>query len=180
MNPLILAAVLGTLLLPAPPPDLDLAPPRPATADREPAHTPDAVWPLTPKPQVVAGFERPSQVWSAGHRGVDLLGSAGDEVRAALAGTVIFAGPLAGRGVVVISHGTSRTTYEPVAAGVHLGDQVETGSAIGTLQEGLSHCAPRACLHWGLIENGGYEDPLSLLGSGRVRLLPLGTTASPG
>ena len=36
---------------------------------------------------------------------------------------------------------------------------------------------PAACLHWGLIEGDGdartYLDPLSLVGGGPVRLLPL-------
>ena len=40
-----------------------------------------------------------------------------------------------------------------------------------------SHCFPAACLHWGLIEGTGdgqvYLDPLSLVGGGPVRLLPL-------
>ena len=35
-------------------------------------------------------------------------------VRAALPGGSRFAGPLAGRGVVVVDHGATRTTYEPV------------------------------------------------------------------
>ncbi len=40
-----------------------------------------------------------------------------------------------------------------------------------------SHCFPAACLHWGLIRGTGdtqeYLDPLTLVGSGPVRLLPL-------
>src|SRR3954449_10514353 len=74
-----------------------------------------AVWPLDPRPSLVTGFDPPTTPWGAGHRGVDLLGQPGQTVRAALAGTVTFAGTLAGRGVVVVSHGATRTTYEPVA-----------------------------------------------------------------
>ena len=69
-----------------------------------------AVWPLDPQPEVVHGFDPPSTPWGSGHRGVDLLGNPGQQVRAALAGQVTFAGTLAGRGVVVVSHGTTRTT----------------------------------------------------------------------
>jgi murein DD-endopeptidase MepM/ murein hydrolase activator NlpD len=131
------------------------------------------VWPLDPAPTVVRGFDPPDVPWGAGHRGVDLLGRPGQQVRTALAGTVSFAGTLAGRGVVVVSHGTTRTTYEPVAPSVRVGDVLPTGGAIGTLQTGLSHCFPRTCLHWGLLRDATYLDPLSLLGFGPVRLLPL-------
>jgi murein DD-endopeptidase MepM/ murein hydrolase activator NlpD len=132
-----------------------------------------AVWPLDPRPAVVARFDPPATLWGAGHRGADLLGHPGQPVRAALAGTVTFAGTLAGRGVVVVDHGVTRTTYEPVAPVVAVGTRVPTGGVIGLLQTGLSHCAPRTCLHWGLLRGETYLDPLSLLGLGPVRLLPL-------
>jgi len=132
-----------------------------------------AVWPLDPPPTVVRRFDRPDSPWGAGHRGVDLLGRPGQQVRTSLAGTVSFAGTLAGRGVVVVSHGTTRTTYEPVAATVRVGDVLPTGGVLGTLQGGLSHCFPRTCLHWGLLAGEEYLDPLSMLGYAPVRLLPL-------
>ena len=172
MNLLIPGALLGTLLFPLPLPHVvaaDLEPDRIAAAPH-----PTAVWPLEPRPEVVAGFDPPSAAWSAGHRGVDLLGAAEQPVRAAMGGTVTVAGTIAGRGVVVVSHGTTRTTYEPVQASVHRGDRVRAGAPIGTLQAALSHCAPRICLHWGLIGARGYQDPLGLIRSTRVRLLPLG------
>ncbi|RNL65122.1 M23 family peptidase [Nocardioides marmoriginsengisoli] len=135
-------------------------------------------WPLVPQPEVVAPFAPPLHAWSAGHRGVDLLGSPGQPVRAALGGRVTFAGTIAGRGVVVVGHGARRTTYEPVRATAARGAEVGTGEQLGTLEPGGSHCFPRTCLHWGLIEqdpDGGevYRDPLTLLGLGPVRLLPL-------
>lgn len=134
------------------------------------------VWPLDPRPQLVEGFSPPATTWGSGHRGVDLLGHLGQRVRAAEAGTVTFAGRLAGRGVVVVDHGSTRTTYEPVAASVHVGDVVDAGAGIGTLQLFGSHCFPRSCLHWGLIRGTTYLDPLSLVGARParpVRLLPL-------
>lgn len=134
-----------------------------------------AVWPLDPRPVVASRFDPPDSPWGSGHRGVDLLGRPGQDVHATLAGTVTFAGTLAGRGVVVVSHGDLRTTYEPVAPRVGVGAQVATGGVIGTLQGGLSHCLPRTCLHWGLLEGERYLDPLSLLGVAPVRLLPLFT-----
>jgi murein DD-endopeptidase MepM/ murein hydrolase activator NlpD len=132
-----------------------------------------AVWPLDPPPTVVRRFDPPDSPWGAGHRGVDLLGRPGQEVHAALGGTVTFAGSLAGRGVVVVSHGAVRTTYEPVTPEVHVGDVLPTGGVLGVLETGLSHCYPQTCLHWGLLEGERYLDPLSLLGYAPVRLLPL-------
>lgn len=141
-----------------------------ARADTDPI----GVWPLAPEPAVVAGFDPPDEEWGAGHRGVDLLGDPGQTVRTALPGTVSFAGSLAGRGVVVVDHGPTRTTYEPVAATVAVGATVARGEPIGVLQPGGSHCAPRTCLHWGWIEGAEtYLDPLRLVGGGPVRLLPL-------
>ncbi|MFL6204945.1 MAG: murein hydrolase activator EnvC family protein [Acidimicrobiales bacterium] len=152
-----------------------------ARAD-SPAHSPTgaaadprgpAVWPLQPPPRVMRRFDPPSDPWGAGHRGVDLLGRPGQEVHAALAGTVSFAGTLAGRGVVVVDHGATRTTYEPVDPALAAGQAVRAGAVIGHLQTGMSHCFPLTCLHWGLLRGEVYLDPLSLLGHGPVRLLPL-------
>jgi murein DD-endopeptidase MepM/ murein hydrolase activator NlpD len=134
------------------------------------------VWPLQPQPPVEHAFDPPSVTWGAGHRGVDLRGSIGEPVHTALAGTVRFAGRIAGRGVVVVDHGLTRTTYEPVDASVHVGDQVAVGQVVGTLEWFGTHCLPRACLHWGLIEGADhYLDPLTLVGCGPqpVRLFPV-------
>ena len=136
---------------------------------------PDPVgeWPLRPVPQVVAGFHPPSDPWGAGHRGVDLLGSPGQTVHAALPGRVGFAGRIAGRGVVVVDHGATRTTYEPVTTDLTVGAPVDVGQPLGSLELVGSHCFPGACLHWGWIRAETYLDPLDLVGAGPVRLLPL-------
>ncbi|MEP9364469.1 M23 family metallopeptidase [Nocardioides sp. CN2-186] len=134
---------------------------------------PVGVWPLVPEPEVVQGFDPPDDPWGAGHRGVDLLGTVGQPVRSSLPGRVSWAGVLAGRGVVVVDHGATRTTYEPVAATAEVGDQVAAGDRIGVLELAGSHCFPRACLHWGWVEGETYLDPLRLVGAGPVRLLPL-------
>jgi murein DD-endopeptidase MepM/ murein hydrolase activator NlpD len=97
-------------------------------------------------------------------------------VRTAGAGTVAFAGRVAGRGVISVAHADGlRTTYEPVTAAVAAGDAIAGGVPIGTLEPGHPGCPAAACLHWGLRRGGLYLDPLALLGLGRVRLLP--TTA---
>jgi murein DD-endopeptidase MepM/ murein hydrolase activator NlpD len=157
-----MASLLGLLVATA----LSLTPARAAV-------DPVGVWPLDPVPQVVRPFDPPDSPYGAGHRGVDLLGGIGQPVRAALAGTVSWAGSLAGRGVVVVDHGATRTTYEPVVSTVPVGTQVAAGAAIGTLELPQSHCFPRACLHWGWLEGETYLDPLRLVGGGPMRLLPL-------
>ena len=130
-------------------------------------------WPLVPRPEVVAGFDPPDVPWGAGHRGVDLRGHPGQAVHTALPGRVSFAGAIAGRGVVVVDHGETRTTYEPVTASVSVGVSLPQGAVVGALELVGSHCPPAACLHWGWLRGEEYLDPLSLLGAGPVRLLPL-------
>ena len=127
--------------------------------------------PLVPL-EVTRHFEPPLTPYAAGHRGVDLGGQPGEAVLAAGAGLVSYAGPLAGRGVVVVVHGTLRTTYEPVQATVKRGARVTEGQQIGRLQPGHPGCPTVACLHWGLLRGETYLDPLSLLGQQRIRLLP--------
>lgn len=141
-----------------------------------PEQAPVGTWPITPAPEVVRVFDPPALPYGTGHRGVDLLGTPGEPVLAALPGTVTYAGSLAGRGVVVVNHGATRTTYEPVSATVSVGVTVGAGVQIGTLQLPASHCLPRACLHWGWIQGEVYLDPLRLVHRAPVRLLPLGTS----
>lgn len=131
-------------------------------------------WPLTPAPVVLRRFVVGPQPWSPGHRGVDLAAGAGQPVLAAGSGTVSFAGPVAGRGVVAVLHeGGVRTTYEPVTAKVRRGDVVSRGTPLGVLAGG-PHCAG-PCLHWGALRGETYLDPLSLLGPPAPPvLLPLG------
>jgi murein DD-endopeptidase MepM/ murein hydrolase activator NlpD len=134
-------------------------------------------WPVG-SPHVVRGFDPPPQPWLAGHRGVDLAAPPATPVRAAGPGTVLFAGVIAGRGVVSVAHpGGLRTTYEPVAPVVHAGDVVARGDVLGTLTPGHPGCPVAACLHWGLRRGPEYLDPLALLGLGPVRLLPLEAAA---
>lgn len=129
-------------------------------------------WPLEPRPEVVQEFHRPDDPWAVGHRGVDLAGRTGQPVLAIGDGTIVFAGTLAGRGVVVVSHGSLRSTYEPVTAAADVGDKVAAGDVIGLLQSVQSHCLPAACLHLGVRRGPTYLDPLTFLGPREVRLKP--------
>lgn len=148
----------------------------PAPDDARPG---EWVWPLAGgSAAVVRGFDPPALPWEAGHRGVDLLGAEDEPVRAAGAGTVTYAGQVAGVGVVTVTHGELRTTYQPVRSAVSIGDRVGAGDQIGTLVLAGGHCPPSACLHWGLLRGDAYLNPLDLVRvAGRPRLLPLGERA---
>jgi murein DD-endopeptidase MepM/ murein hydrolase activator NlpD len=130
--------------------------------------------PLPGPLHVLRRFEPPPTPYSAGHRGVDLEAGFGPLVLAAASGVVSFAGPVAGRGVVVIAHPDGiRTEYEPVAALVVAGQAVVRGQPIGRLAGRHDRWPPGRCLHWGARRGDTYLDPLQLLRPlGPVRLLP--------
>jgi biotin carboxyl carrier protein len=144
--------------------------------------------------QVLVPADIPEQNWRPGHRGVDLAATPGTEIRSSAAGTVRFAGVVAGTPVVSVDHGGGlRTTYEPVLAAVRRGDHVSRGQVLGRLADAatLPETARRTPgLSWGAVigqdatstdpgsgsgsgsGSGGehYIDPITLLGPVRVRL----------
>jgi len=131
-------------------------------------------WPLDPRPDVVRRFDPPDQPWLPGHRGVDLAASVGQPVLSPTLGRIAWAGVVAGRAVVVVSHEDGlRSTFEPVAAAPAVGTAVRPGEPVGTVTSTAGHCAPGTCLHWGVLRGQAYLDPLSFVGRARVVLLPL-------
>jgi murein DD-endopeptidase MepM/ murein hydrolase activator NlpD len=148
-----------------------LASAKPTTAEVPPESR--FYWPLVPVPSVSRSFQPPTQPYGPGHRGADLVGSPGQPVFAAGDGVVVYAGPLADRGVVSVQHANGlRTSYEPLLASVQAGQLVKRGAALGTLTPGHRGCPAPACLHWGLRQDRQYLDPLLLVRRGPVRLLP--------
>ncbi|MGF7238086.1 MAG: M23 family metallopeptidase [Frankia sp.] len=139
-----------------------------ATAFRPPLNGP-----LT----VTRRFEPPLTPYGPGHRGVDFADPPGTRVVAAADGTVSFAGAVGGHGVIAVTHGALRTTYEPVSPMVRIGQVVEAGQPLGVLQQGHQSCPVAACLHWGLLRGAAYLDPLSVLPLIAPRLLPLDAPA---
>ncbi len=137
-------------------------------------------WPLAGRPQVLRPFEPPAQRWAPGHRGVDLVASAGDPVRSPADGVVAFAGWVVDRPVVsVATEDGLRITLEPVTGSVPAGTPVRAAQEVGTLAVMPLHCGGAACLHWGVRSGRDrYLDPLAVLaGGGRAEppvLLPLG------
>ncbi len=130
------------------------------TATSPAAASPGWVAPLD-SVDLLSEFSPPAQRWLAGHRGVDLTARPGQTVMAAGSGRVSFVGDIAGRGVVTVTHGDLRTTYEPVVATVAPGQTISRGQSIGVIGSG-GHCDVR-CLHWGLVNGDDYLDPMLLL-----------------
>ncbi|WP_246019437.1 M23 family metallopeptidase [Saccharothrix australiensis] len=164
MFALVLVLVLVPAALPAPPAGASTRLPRYA-------------WPLAPPHPVLRAFHAPHTEYGAGHRGVDLGAPPDTPVLAAGDAVVVFAGAVATRDLVSLSHaGGLRTTYEPVKPLVSRGQRVTRGTPIGTLRPGHEGC-PTTCLHWGAyrptLRGRTYLDPLKLLTPGRTRLLPL-------
>src|ERR1700743_814976 len=127
-------------------------------------------WPLRPPPAIARGFDAPTPDWHPGHRGVDLAGAPGQPVYATGSATVVFAGLLAGRPVVSLAHpGGLHTSYEPVRAGVQVGQPVTAQPVLRALVAGPPGCRSAACLHWGAMwgpaSDAHYVDPLGLLES---------------
>ncbi len=148
----------------------------PASADGD-----QWLWPLENSHTTGRLFDPPDTNYSAGHRGLDLPGDTGDTVIAVAGGTVVFAGSVAGVGVVVIDHGATKSTYQPVIRSIERGQTVHAGQKIGTLIQRGSHCLARPCLHLGRKIDKRYADPLELLpGSSTIRLLnPRGVPPAP-
>lgn len=155
--------------VPAPPRD---GQPTPSTAP--PPLAPPAPPPTAAQPPAVAPvggrvrrpFAAPATPYGPGHRGVDLGAAPGEVVRAALPGTVTFAGEVAGRSWVTIAHGDGlRTTYGGLRPAVTAGLRVGLGDPLGRATGGT--------LDWGARRDRTYVDPLGLLGTGRVRLVPV-------
>lgn len=183
--PLVLRLLgLATLALTAPAPVPAFAEvAAPAREVEEPVHGEVAsAWVPPTSDAVLRAFDPPPEPWAAGHRGVDWE-SAEDEVVAPGAGTVRFAGPVAGRPVITLAHANGMlSSLEPVTVAEHwsVGDRVEAGELLGTVGPGLSegddaggedggedgataaseagHC-PQRCVHWGVrIPDGWVVD----------------------
>ena len=97
----------------------------------------------------------------AGHWGVDFAADPGTVVGAASAGVVTFAGSVAGRLSVTLSHGGGlRTSYSYLSSiSVGVGDRVAERSAVGL--SGPAHGT--AVTHFSVRLGDQYQDPASWL-----------------
>ncbi|MCP2636697.1 M23 family metallopeptidase [Microbacterium sp. HD4P20] len=129
------------------------------------------VWPLAGF-RLDRPFVAPAHRYGPGHRGVDLQAMGGLDVRAPAAGTVAFAGQVAGRGVLTIDHGDGLvTTLEPIQTTLLPGAAVARSEWVGIVGVG-GHASPGS-LHFGVRLHGEYVNPMLLLGEvPRAVLLP--------
>ena len=99
------------------------------------------------------------------HDGIDLAAPAGTPVRTAGEGSVLFAGPQQGYGLLVIiehSHGLVTVYAHNRDLRVRTGQQVREGQVIATVGESGKTSGPH--LHFEVRQDGAPVDPLDLLG----------------
>jgi murein DD-endopeptidase MepM/ murein hydrolase activator NlpD len=116
-----------------------------------------ACWSPPVTAPMVEGFDPPECPWCAGHRGLEFAPTSGQVVRSVAAGTVAFAGSVAGRRYVAVEQaGGLRVTYGWLRSiAVSAGDPVATGDRIGVAGERFMFT----------IRSGGtYVDPAPLVG----------------
>jgi hypothetical protein len=144
-------------------------------------------WQLPVDGRVVRPFAEPSSAYAPGHRGIDLAAPSGTAVRAAGAGTVTFAGDVAGALHVVITHRDGlRTSYSFLAdVTVNMGDAVTTSTVVGhSGGSDLDSGHGPDSLHFGLRVGERYVDPLLLFQTRDltelVRLVPVAPLGPDG
>lgn len=99
------------------------------------------------------------------HDGIDLAAPAGTPVRTAGEGTVLFAGPQQGYGLLVIiehAHGLVTVYAHNRNLRVRTGQTVREGQVIATVGESGKTSGPH--LHFEVRQDGAPVDPLDFLG----------------
>ncbi|MGI8774426.1 MAG: peptidoglycan DD-metalloendopeptidase family protein [Actinomycetota bacterium] len=143
-----------------------------------PAASASERWLIPPVDGVVERrYQAPEVSWGPGHRGIDYPAAPGTLVRAAGAGIVTFAGPVAGIQAVTVDHGDGLTSTYSSLSEVHVvrGASLEAGTWLGSAGE--AHPGAGSGLHLGVKLDGRYVDPELYLGpvdaSRAIMLAPL-------
>jgi len=100
------------------------------------------------------------------HTGIDISGDPGDRVIAAGTGTVSYTGfsPIGGRTIVIKHNAMIRTTYLNLQSiYVSKGDSVRQGDIIASIGALDDPSCDEYHLHFGIIYDGAYLDPVQLL-----------------
>jgi murein DD-endopeptidase MepM/ murein hydrolase activator NlpD len=151
-------------------------PPSPPTAASPPPRVP-ALW-MPVVGALVRGFDARAGPYGPGHRGIDVAAPVGALVRAPAAGSIVFAGQVAGtnRVSILVAPGVLVTLGplldRPVTAG-----RVRSRVPVGRVGPGHLAAPPgqgATTLHLSLRVDGEYVDPLAyLVDRPRPRLAPL-------
>ncbi len=112
-------------------------------------------------------FSSTLKEWTT-HSGVDIAGTVGTEVKAALPGTVESIGEDPLKGIVItLSHGDGlQTVYMGLSAGdmVQEGQKVEKGQVIsGIGRTAAFEITDDPHLHFEVLQNGEHQDPMEYL-----------------
>lgn len=123
------------------------------------------------KPFVVhKAFQQPPHPYAAGHRGLDLLATAGASIRSPTNATVFFAGRVVDRELVTLRTSDGLLiTLEPVKTTLSAGSTVVAAENLGVVGSG-GHCH-ETCVHIGVRHDGEYVNPLPYFLE-KPRLLP--------
>jgi murein DD-endopeptidase MepM/ murein hydrolase activator NlpD len=116
------------------------------------------IWPVNGV--VTSGF---GWRWGRMHEGIDIAAPTGTSIRAAAAGTVIYAGYMGGYGnIVVIDHGDGLSTAYAHQSAIYVGSgSVSQGTVIGAVGSTGSSTGPH--LHFEVRVNGSAVDPMGYL-----------------
>ena len=109
--------------------------------------------------EVTDPFRPPATPYGPGNRGLEYATRSGGPARSIGGGAVTFAGPVAGRGVVVVEHpdGLRSSLTGLATISVRVGETVVRGQEVGTTA---------AALHLGVRRGDQYLDPALLFGGG--------------
>jgi murein DD-endopeptidase MepM/ murein hydrolase activator NlpD len=169
----VASLAVALALAPAPPPRMaaraEVVPVAAAAAWRVPALR------LPVRGMVVRGFEEPAGPFGPGHRGIDVRAPVGTPVAAPAAGTVRFAGRVAGSAWVslLVAPGVVVTVGPLRQPAVAAGERVAALAPVGRLAAGHG-----GAVHLSLRVDGAYVDPMPwLVDRPRPRLAPLPATA---
>ncbi len=116
------------------------------------------IWPVNGV--VTSGF---GWRWGRMHEGIDIAAPTGTSIRAAAAGTVIFAGWMGGYGnLTIIDHGNGLATAYGHQSAIYVGGgSVSQGTVIGAVGSTGNSTGPH--LHFEVRVNGTAVDPMGYL-----------------
>jgi murein DD-endopeptidase MepM/ murein hydrolase activator NlpD len=116
------------------------------------------IWPVNGV--VTSGF---GWRWGRMHEGIDIAAPSGTPIRAAAAGTVIYAGWMGGYGtLVIIDHGNGLATAYGHQSAIYVGGgSVSQGTVIGAVGSTGNSTGPH--LHFEVRVNGSPVDPMGYL-----------------
>ncbi len=128
-----------------------------------------------PAMEIIGAFDLPDEPWLKGHRGIDVLAVENEPLRAPTAGTIRFAGSVAGMDTLsILTESGHVLSFQPASTSMRKGEAFSAGERIGAVGAG-GHCE-RSCLHigaWPAETDQRYVDPAKLFGQEQSVLLPL-------